>query len=57
MSNPDEDNFRRWRTAFDLAGPDLAARGVEVVNAAPDSTIKAFRKASVDETLEAWGLA
>lgn len=57
MANPDESNFKRWRGALDGAGPVLAARGIEVLNASPKSTLKAFRKASIDEALEAWGLA
>jgi len=56
-SNPDEDNFRRWRAAFDNAAPDLAARGIDVVNASPSSDLKVFRRLSVDETLAEWGLA
>lgn len=56
MSNPTEHNFRRWRGAFETAAKQLAARGVEVVNASPVSDIKGFPKAGVAETLEAWGL-
>jgi hypothetical protein len=56
MSNPSEHNFRRWRGAFETAAKQLAARGVEVVNASPVSDIKGFPKAGLAETLEAWRL-
>jgi hypothetical protein len=54
MSNPDRDNFRRWLPAFETAGVQLAARGIEVVNASPTSDIRCFPKASVEETLKRW---
>lgn len=57
MANPTEEAFRRWRPALDQAAIDLAARGVEVVNASPVSDLKGFRQAGVDETLERWGVA
>ena len=56
-NNPDEMNFRRWRGALDGAAETLKTRGVEVVNTSPFSSLKAFRKASIAETLTAWGLA
>lgn len=56
-NNPDEaDNFVRWRRAFKIASGQLAALGVEVVNCSPASTLTCFRKASVADTLKAWGL-
>ncbi len=55
-NNPYESNFRRWRLAFRNAAEDLAARGVEVVNASPLSDLKCFPKRGVAETLEAWRL-
>lgn len=57
MTNPDEDNFRRWRLAFDGAAKDLNERGIEFVNASPTSTLKAFRRLTIEETLCEWGLA
>jgi hypothetical protein len=55
-SNPGENNFRRWRSAFTTAAKQLSDRGVEVVNASPITEVKAFPKRSIAETLEAWGL-
>lgn len=56
MSNPGENNFRRWRVAFDMAAQQLREMGVETVNASPVSDIKGFPKRGVAETLNAWGL-
>lgn len=55
-ANPSETNFRRWRAAFAGIVPQLQDLGVDVVNASPLSDLKAFRKWSVSDTLEAWGL-
>lgn len=55
-NNPTEDNYRRWRAAFEAAAEDLAARGIEVVNASPLSDLRKFRRMSVEQTLAAWGL-
>ncbi|WLA80296.1 hypothetical protein [Bradyrhizobium elkanii] len=55
-SNPTEDNFRRWRAAFDGAASDLSELGIDVINASPGSSLKAFRKMSVEQALREWGL-
>lgn len=55
-NNPNNENFRRWRAAFDTAAADLKRMGIEVINASPHSGLKCFSKASVEETLAAWGL-
>jgi hypothetical protein len=55
-NNPTEDNYRRWRAAFEAAAADLADRGIEVVNASPVSDLKSFRRMSVQEALSAWGI-
>jgi hypothetical protein len=55
-NNPTEDNYRRWRAAFDWAAGDLAELGIDVVNASWVSDIKNFRRSSVEQTLAAWGL-
>jgi hypothetical protein len=55
-SNPTEDNYRRWRAAFDGAATDLAAMGVEVVNTSPVSDLKGFKRMSVEQALREWGL-
>lgn len=54
--NPSESNFRRWRVTLEAAAPVLKDRGVEVINASMNSTVKAFPKRSIAEALEAWGL-
>jgi hypothetical protein len=56
MSNPGEEQYTRWAHSFDSIAGQLADVGVEVVNAAPKSTITAYPKRGVAETLEAWGL-
>jgi hypothetical protein len=55
-SNPTESNFKRWRRAFDNAARQLKERGVEVVNASPLTSLTAFRKATVTQALEEWGI-
>jgi hypothetical protein len=57
MSNPDEQNFRRWRVAFTAAAPVLTARGIEVVDAAPKGALTAFRKRTIAEALKEWELS
>jgi hypothetical protein len=55
-NNPTEDNYRRWRAAFNAAAVDLAQCNVEVLNASPASDLTAFRKVSIAAALEEWGL-
>jgi hypothetical protein len=56
-NNPTEDNYRRWRAAFDAAATDLAERGIEVINASPVlSDIRAFPKMTIPAALEHWRL-
>lgn len=47
-NNPNHDNFRRWIAAFEGAAPVLEALGVEVINASPNSAIKAFPRRSIE---------
>jgi hypothetical protein len=54
-SNPTEDNYRRWRAAFEGAAKQLTALGVEVVNVSQYSDLKCFPKMSLDQALTAWG--
>lgn len=56
MNNPDENNYRRWRRAFGEVSGEIAARGVEVINTSLDSAITCFKKQSIEETLQMWGL-
>jgi hypothetical protein len=55
-NNPDRFNFIRWEKAFSFAAPELEKRGIDVVNASPSSTLKCFRRNTVQKTLEEWGL-
>lgn len=55
-NNPTEENYRRWRISFDGSAEDLLMRGIEVVNASPFSELKNFKRMSVQETLQTWGL-
>lgn len=55
-NNPSESNFRRWRKALEGSAPVLADLGIEVLNASPLSALKTFRRATVAEALEMWGL-
>jgi hypothetical protein len=55
-NNPTEDNYRRWRAAFEACAIDLEARGIEVINASRFSDLKCFKKLSVPDALEMWRL-
>lgn len=55
-NNPDEQNFKRWRAAFDGAAGKLRELGIECVIASPSSTLTAYPKMTVSQTLRAWGL-
>lgn len=53
-NNPDENNFRRWRRAFEQSAALLKSLGVDVVNTSQISALKCFRQASVEQTLKEW---
>jgi hypothetical protein len=55
-NNPTEDNYRRWRHAFELALHDLTERGIDVINASMSSDLKCFPKATVAAALDLWAL-
>lgn len=55
-TNPDHNNYDRWRRAFTQSTPILEKAGVEVVNASPMSALTCFRHQGTKETLEKWGL-
>lgn len=55
-NNPSEFNFPRWRNAFNAVAPDLANRGIEVIDASPIGALKCFRKMSIEGALARWGL-
>lgn len=49
--NPNENNFFRWRQFFDRAAPEIAARGVEVVNASRSTALECFPRMPIEEAL------
>lgn len=53
-ANPDDRNFRRWIAALNTAA--ALEIGADIVNTSPKSAVTAFRKASIDEALDEWGL-
>lgn len=55
-NNPTEDNFRRWRRAFEMAAPKLRDHGIQVFNSSDISALKCFEKRSVESALSHWGL-
>lgn len=55
-SNPTEFNYMRWRRAFDGASFALQRLGVEVVNASALTSLRCFPIATIEKTLEKWGL-
>ena len=42
---------RRWIAAFDAAAPELAARGIEVVNATRETALQCFPRADITEAV------
>lgn len=56
MNNPLDHNYVHWRTAFDKQAKVLAAMGIEVVNASPDSALVCFEHKTIEHTLAGWGL-
>ena len=55
-SNPISTNFDRWIKAFHGVADDLKHRGIDVVNASTTSAVKGFRRATIAQALEGWGL-
>jgi hypothetical protein len=53
-NNPDEHNFARWISAFEKVAPQLAAMGIEVVNASEHSALRCFPRRSIKDTLRDW---
>lgn len=49
LNNPREESLVRWRRAFEAAAPQLAALGVEVVNANVHSGLEVFPKRPFEE--------
>lgn len=55
-NNPTEDNYRRWRAAFAGSAGDIAVREIDVINASEWSDLKCFRKMTIEQALQTWGL-
>lgn len=55
-NNPAMIHLMRWRDAFTSQAPVLRRMGIDVVNASPDSALRCFDQASVEETLQRWKL-
>lgn len=55
-NNPNENNFRRWRAAFENAAVFLRGAGVDVVNVSNATTLRCFRKQSLEQTIAEWDL-
>lgn len=53
MGNPVASTCEKWRRALDGVAPQLAALGVEVLNASPISALTAYPKCTLEESL-AW---
>lgn len=50
---PQNENWPAWARAFDALVKPFADRGIEVINASPDSIVTAFPKMNIDAAL-AW---
>lgn len=55
-NNPMGTNYARWMKGFETAKQDLNKLGVTVINASMESAVKSFRKQTLAETLNEWGL-
>lgn len=55
-NNPIQNNYNRWMRGFDIAKKTIDKLGVNVINCSPDSALKTFKKATLEQTLEEWGL-
>lgn len=55
-NNPDDRLCERWRKAFDNAAGVLSEFGIEVINTAPFSQIKRFKRMTIEQALQTWRL-
>ncbi len=51
MNNPAEGLFKTWIERFATIVPDLERAGVEIINCTPDSALKCFPMAKLEEVL------
>jgi hypothetical protein len=52
LNNPTDRNLVRWRLVIDRSAAELAALGIEVVNASPVSLLNAFPVMSIEDALK-----
>lgn len=52
MNNPSQANLSAWRANLDGSAALLASLGVDVVNVSPQSSLTAFRRATLSESLK-----
>jgi hypothetical protein len=55
-NNPDDRLCARWCRALDDAAGVLAGLDIDVINTAPFSEVRKFKKMSIEQALYAWGL-
>jgi hypothetical protein len=51
LRNPDAGDMPAWAAHFDAVAPELASRGVEVVNCSRATAITGFRRAALEDVL------
>lgn len=53
-TNPNDDNFKRWRAAFEASASLLIEHEIEVINTSEPSALKCFPKESLESVLRRW---
>ena len=56
LRNPDDLRLKEWRRILDASAAKLKLNGVDVINCSPTSTLTVFRKITIEQALEQWGL-
>lgn len=56
-NNPDNSVFPRWIAGMERAAKTLEGIGVRVVNCSPVSAVQGFKKLSIADVLNEWGIA
>lgn len=55
LHNPRDRHVEKWRARFDAVAEQVAAAGVSVINASPQSALTAYPKMSFEAALERFG--
>lgn len=56
-TNPLPSNFKRWHQGFAVARKSIEKiGGIEIVNCSPETALKEFRCAPLEQTIQEWGL-